>query len=52
MEEQDQLDKLYQATEKALEQVEKERNYDNRDYIIEWFRWVELTGKYFKNKLN
>ena len=24
----------------------------NRDYISEWFRWVELTGKYLKNKLN
>ena len=34
------------------EQIEKERKGDNQDYIAEWFRWVELTGKYLKNKLN
>ena len=52
MEEQKQLDKLDQATEKALEQIEKERKNKERDYISEWFRWVELTQKYLKNKLN
>ena len=52
VEEQKQLDKLDQATEKALEQIEKERKNKERDYISEWFRWVELTGKYLKNKLN
>ena len=52
MDEQKQLDNLDQATEKALKQVEKERNKKRRDYISEWFRWVELTGKYLKNKLN
>jgi|TARA_B100001964_G_scaffold222274_1_gene267043 hypothetical protein len=52
MEEQNQLDKLDQATEKALEQIEKERKNKERDYISEWFRWVELTQKYLKNKLN
>ena len=52
MEERNQLDKLDQATEKALEQIEKERKNKERDYISEWFRWVELTQKYLKNKLN
>ena len=52
MEEQKQLDKLDQATEKALEQIEKERKNKERDYISEWYRWVELTQKYLKNKLN
>ena len=52
VEEQNQLDKLDQATEKALEQIEKERKNKERDYISEWFRWVELTQKYLKNKLN
>ena len=52
MQERDQLDKIDKATEKALKQVEKERNKKRRDYISEWFRWVELTGKYLKNKLN
>ena len=52
MEERNQLDKLDQATEKALEQIEKERKNKERDYISEWYRWVELTQKYLKNKLN
>ena len=60
MERQDQIDKiprsrdqiLEKATTKASEQVRKERKGDNQDYITEWFRWVELTGKYLKNKLN
>ena len=52
VEERKQLDKLDQATEKALEQIEKERKNKERDYIFEWFRWVELTQKYLKNKLN
>ena len=60
MEEQDQINKiaknqgqiLDEATKKASEQVRKERKGDNQDYIAEWFRWVELTRKYLKNKLN
>ena len=60
MEREDQIDKiasnrdqiLEQATIKASEQIRKERKGDNQDYIAEWFRWVELTGKYLKNKLN
>ena len=43
---------LDEATAKASEQVRKERKGDNQDYIAEWSRWVELTGKYLKNKLN
>ena len=60
MEEQDQINKiaknqdhiLEEATKKASEQISKERKGDNQDYIAEWFRWVELTGRYLKNKLN
>ena len=60
MKEQDQINKiaknqgqiLDEATTKASEQVIKERKGDNQDYIAEWFRWVELTGRYLKNKLN
>ena len=60
MEEQDQINKIVknqgqildEATKKASEQIRKERKGDNQDYIAEWFRWVELTGKYLKNKLN
>ena len=60
MEREDQIDKiaksqdqiLENATIKASEQVRKERKGGNQDYITEWFRWVELTGKYLKDKLN
>ena len=59
MKEKNQLDKIYQATEKAFEQLveereqlEEEKKIKERDYIAEWYRWVELTQKYLKNKLN
>ena len=60
MQEENQLNKitkdqgqiLDEATTKASEQVKRERKGYNQDYIAEWFRWVELTGKYLKNKLN
>ena len=62
VEEENQLDKIYQATEKAFEQLVEEREQlveerkikerDYIDYISEWYRWVELTKKHLKNKLN
>lgn len=52
VEEENQLDKIYQAAEKAFEQLEEEKKDKERDYISEWYRWVELTKKNLKNKLN
>ena len=59
VEEENQLDKIYQATEKAFEQLVEEREQlvekgkiKKRDYISEWYRWVDLTKKNLKNKLN
>ena len=41
------------AQTKAAEQIEKERKKRKKeDYITEWFRFVELTNKYLKQKLN
>ncbi len=41
------------AQTKAAEQIEKERKRRKKeDYIAEWFRFVELTKKYLKQKLN
>ena len=41
------------AQSKAAEQIEKERKRRKKeDYIAEWFRFVELTNKYLKQKLN
>ena len=54
IEEENQLHLLIidQATKKAFEQLEEERKIKERDYISEWYRWVELTQKYLKNKFN
>ena len=40
------------AQTKAAEQIEKERKKRNKDYVGDWFRFVELTNKYLKQKLN
>jgi hypothetical protein len=47
-----QNEEIEKAATKALEQMEKERKGDNPNAFEVWFRWVELTGKYLKNKLN
>ena len=48
-----QLKFIDKATEKALKQVERERNNDlTRNYIVEWFRWVELSGKELSKHIN
>ena len=52
VEEENQLDKIYQATAKAFEQLKEEKKDKERDYISEWYRWVDLTKKNLKNKLN
>ena len=52
VEEENQLDKIYQAAEKAFEQLKEEKKDKEIDYISEWYRWVELTQKNLKNKLN
>ena len=48
----DQLTQLNKATDKALKQVEKERQDKRRNYISEWFRWVELVAQYIKRRIN
>ncbi len=40
------------AQSKAAEQIEKERKKRNKDYVADWFKFVELTNKYLKQKLN
>ena len=40
------------AQRKAAEQIEKERKKIKKDYIHDWFRFIELTNKYLKEKLN
>ena len=52
VEEENQLDKIYQAAEKAFEQLREEKKDKERNYISEWYRWVDLTKKNLKKKLN
>ena len=47
-----QLKVINKATDMALEQVERERRDKNRNYIVEWFRYIELAGKELHKHLN
>lgn len=47
-----QLSLIDQATEKAIRQVEQEVKGKKRNYIIEWFRYIELTSKQLQKYLN
>ena len=49
--EEKQLNKIDEATDKALQEIEKERQGKQRDYIAEWFKWVEKVGKYLKKNI-
>ena len=44
-EENKQIKIIDKITDKALEQVELERKNKSRNYIVEWFRYVELVSK-------
>ena len=56
MQNNDQIDRsdliVVNAQRKAAEQIEKERKKRKKDYIDDWFRFIELTNKYLKEKLN
>ena len=43
---------IEKITDKAIKQVELECKYKPRNYIAEWFRYVELVGKKLKKYLN
>ncbi len=43
---------VVKAQRKAAEQIKKERKKRKKDYIHDWFRFIELTNKYLKEKLN
>ena len=47
-----QLKIIDRATDIALEQVELERKNKDRNYIVEWFRYIELAGKELHKYLN
>ena len=47
----EQIKKIDRATDKALHEIEKERKGKQRDYIAEWFKWVEKVGKYLRKHI-
>ena len=48
----DQVDLLDKATNKAIKQVDKERKNKKRNFIEEWFRYVELVSKQLTKWMN
>ena len=49
--EEEHLRKIDEVTDKALHEIEEERKGKQRDYIAEWFKWVEKVGKYLKKHI-
>ena len=52
IEENEQIKILDRVTDKAIKQVEAESNNKPRNYIFEWFRYVELVAKKLNKYLN
>ena len=48
----EQLKVMERVTDKAIKQVERERKNKARNYIDEWFRYVELVAKKLSKYLN
>ena len=49
----EQLRIIDKASNKAIKQVEFERKINNsNNYIVEWFRYIELTSNQLKKYLN
>jgi len=43
---------LDKATNKAIKQITKERQGKKRNFILEWFRYVELVSKQLTKWIN
>ncbi len=43
---------LNRASERAIRKVERERRGKRRNYIEEWFRYIELVNRGLKKYLN
>ena len=48
----EQTNLLDKATNKAIKQVTKERQGKRRNFILEWFRYVELVSKQLTKWIN
>ena len=47
-----QLNLIEKITDKAIKQVQKETKNQNRNYILEWFRYVEIVSEKLSKHLN
>ena len=47
-----QLNLIEKITDKAIKQVQKETKNQNRNYILEWFRYVEIVSETLSKHLN
>ena len=47
-----QLNLIEKITDKAIKQVQKETKNQNRNYILEWFRYVEIVSENLSKHLN
>ena len=47
-----QLNLIEKITDKAIKQVHKETKNQNRNYILEWFRYVEIVSEKLSKHLN
>ena len=47
-----QLNLIEKITDKAIKQVQKETKNQNRNYILEWFRYVEIVSEKLSKYLN
>ena len=48
----EQTELLEKVTDKAIKQATKERQGKRRNFILEWFRYVELVSKQLKKWIN
>lgn len=47
-----QINLIEKVTDKAIKKIHKESKNKERNYINEWFRYVELVGMNLKKYLN
>lgn len=52
MEEDRQIRIVDKAVDKAVQQLERERKDEQANYIVDWFRYVELVSNALRKSLN
>ncbi len=50
-EDRERAEKLDKLTSQAMKQLEKESDGKKRDFLSEWYRYVEIVSKFIKTKI-